>query len=69
VTRKQAIAELERLAQDSNRQHLEEKFKRCPESREISELLGRAVAARKGYSRRVRRDDLLPVPPALVHPG
>lgn len=69
MTRKQAIAELEQLARDPNRQHLEEKFTQCPESREISEVLGAAVLAQKGYSRCNRREDLLPVPPGLVHPG
>jgi hypothetical protein len=69
MTRKEAIAELEALHRDTNRHELEEKFKRCPESRRISELLGQAVAGRKGYSRRIARADSLPVPRALVHPG
>lgn len=69
MTRKQAIAELEDLTRDPNRAALQEKFKRCPESREVSELLGRALASRRGYSRQIRRDDSLPVPRSLVHPG
>ena len=69
MTRKEAILELETLARDPNRQRLEEKFKRCPEARRVSELLGTAVVGRKGYSRRIRREDSLPVPPSLVHPG
>ena len=69
MTRKQAIAEIEALNRDPNRQELEEKFKRCPHSREVSELMGRAVAGRRGYSRRILRADSLPVPRALVHPG
>ena len=69
MTRTQAIAELDALNRDPNRQELEEKFKRCPQSREVSELLGQAVAGRKGYSRRIVRADSLPVPRALVHPG
>jgi hypothetical protein len=69
MTRKQAIAELEAFAHDPNRQQLEEKLKRCPESRNASELLGASVLGRRGYSRHVRREDSLPVPPGLVHPG
>ena len=69
MTRKEAVAELDALARDPNRQQLEEKFKRCPESRKVSELLGAAVLGRKGYSRHIRREDSLPVPPSLVHPG
>jgi hypothetical protein len=69
MTRKQAVAELERLARDPNREQLEEKFKQCPESRQTSELLGAAVLGRRGYSRHARREDSLPVPPGLVHPG
>jgi hypothetical protein len=69
ITRKEAIAELEALNRDPNRDALQEKFKRCPESREVSELLGQAVAHRRGYSRQIRRGDSLPVPRGLVHPG
>ncbi|HEU0139404.1 MAG TPA: hypothetical protein VFQ79_06830 [Bryobacteraceae bacterium] len=69
MTRRQAVAELEAFGQDPNRQQLQEKFKRCPESRKISELLGAAVLGRKGYSGQIRREDSLPVPPSLVHPG
>jgi hypothetical protein len=69
VTRKEAIAELEALTRDPNRQHIEEMLRQWPESYEISALLGRALLARKGYSRIRRRDDSLPVPPGLVHPG
>jgi hypothetical protein len=69
MTRKQAIAELEAFAHDPNRHQLEEKLKRCPESRKASELLGAAVLGRRGYSRQFRREDSLPVPPGLVHPG
>ena len=69
MTRRQAVADLEAFAQDPNQRELQEKFKRCPESRKVSELLGAAVLARKGYSRQIRREDSLPVPPGLVHPG
>ena len=69
MTRKEVILELETLARDPNRQRLEEKFKRCPEACKVSELLGATVLGRKGYSRRIRRADSLPVPPGLVHPG
>ena len=69
MTRRQAVAELEAFAQHPNQQNLQEKFKRCPESRKVSELLGTAVLGRKGYSRQTRREDSLPVPPSLVHPG
>jgi hypothetical protein len=69
MTRKEAILELEMLACDRNRQRLEEKFKRCPEARKLSELLGAAVLGRQGYWRRIPREDSLPVPPSLVHPG
>jgi hypothetical protein len=69
VTRKEAIAKLEALARDPNRQHIEEMLRQCPESYEVSALFGRAVLARKAYSRISRRDDSLPVPPGLVHPG
>jgi hypothetical protein len=69
VTRKEAILELDSLARDPNRQRLEEKFKRCPEAGKVSELLGAAVLGRKAYSRRIRREGSLPVPPGLVHPG
>lgn len=69
MTRKEAVAELEQLGRDPNRKQLEEKFKQCPESRQLSELLGAAIVGGRGYSRRNRREDSLPVPPALVHPG
>jgi hypothetical protein len=69
MTQKQAIAELEAFGHDPNRHQLEEKLKRCPESRKASELLGAAVLGRRGYSRPCRREDSLPVPPGLVHPG
>jgi len=69
MTRGQALAELEAFAQDPNRQQLQEKFRRCPEARRVSELLGAALLSRKGYSRQTRREDSLPVPPSLVHPG
>jgi hypothetical protein len=69
MTRKQAVAELEAFTHDHNRQQLQEKFKRCPESQRISELLGAAVLSRRSYSRQIRREDSLPVPPGLVHPG
>jgi len=69
MKRKQAIAELDALSHDPNRQLLEEKLRRCPESRKTSELLGAAVLGRRGYSRQFRREDALPVPPGLVHPG
>ena len=69
MTRQHTMRELEGFAHDPNRQQLEEKFTRCPESRRVSELLGAAVIGRKGYSRHSRFDGSLPVPPGLVHPG
>ena len=69
MTRQQAVKELAAFAHDPNRQQLEGKFTRCPESRRLSELLGAAVIGRKGYSRHNRFDGSLPVPPGLVHPG
>ncbi len=49
MRRKEAIAELEALTRDPNREHIEEMLRQCPESYEISALFGRAVVARKGY--------------------
>ena len=69
MTRRDAIAELEKLALDPDRDRIEEKFRQCPDARLASELLGAAVLGRKGYSRRIRREDSLPVPAGLVHPG
>ena len=69
MTRRDAIAELEKLALDPDRDRIEEKFRQCPDARLASELLGAAVLGRKGYSRHIRRDDSLPVPAGLVHPG
>ena len=69
MTRRDAIAELEQVARDPNRDRIEEKFRQCPDARLASELLGAAVLGRKGYSRRIRREDSLPVPAVLVHPG
>jgi len=69
MTRRDAIAELEKLARDPNRERIEEKLRQCPDARLASELLGAGVLGRKGYSRRIRREDSLPVPAALVHPG
>lgn len=69
MTRDEAIAELEQLGRDPNREHLEEKFQQCPESKLLSEILRAALVGRQGYSRQHRRDDSLPLPPALVHPG
>ena len=68
MTRQQAVDELERLARDPNRQRLEEKFRLCPESRLLSELLGASVLVRRSQRQR-ERQDLLPVPPCRVHPG
>lgn len=68
MTRKQAVEELERLARDPNRQRLKEKFRLCPESRALSELLGASVLVRRGQRPRDRQD-LLPFPPCRVHPG
>jgi len=68
MTRRQAVEELERLARDPNRQRLEEKFRLCPESRSLSELLGACVHVRKGQRPRDRQN-LLPVPPCRIHPG
>jgi hypothetical protein len=69
MTRRDAIAELEKLALDPDRDRIEEKFRQCPDARLASELLGAAVLGRKGYSRHIRRKDSLPVPAGLVHPG
>jgi hypothetical protein len=69
MTRRDAIAKLEQLARDPNRDHIEEKFRQCPDARIASELLGAAVLGRKGYSRHIRREDSLPVPVGLVNPG
>ncbi len=69
MTRHEALAELLQFARDPNRQQLLEKFKQCPESRKVSELLGHAVRSGKGYSRHNRRVNWLPVPAGVVHPG
>ena len=69
MTRRDAIAELEKLALDPDRDRIEEKFRQCPDARLASELLGAAVLGGTGYSRRIRREDSLPVPAGLVHPG
>ena len=69
MTRRDAIAKLEQLARDPNRERIEEKFRQCPDARIASEILGAAVLGRKGYSRRIRREDSLPVPAGLVQPG
>ena len=68
MTRQKAIEEIERLARDPNRQQLEEKFRLCPESRALSDLLGACVLVRRGQRPRDRQD-LLPIPPCRVHPG
>jgi hypothetical protein len=67
--KERVLRELAAFAEDPHRNQLLEKFKSCPEARELSELLGRALAGRKGYSRHAASARLLPVPPGLVHPG
>jgi len=69
MTREEAIRGLEALRHDPNREQVEGKFARCPESVRVPELLGEALFGRKGYSRHSRSDSSLPVPPSLVHPG
>jgi hypothetical protein len=63
------LRELAEFAQDPHRDRLLEKFKTCPEARQLSELLGSALAGRKVYSRHLTSARLLPVPPGMVHPG
>ena len=47
MTREEAVRELVALAHDPNRERLEEKFKRCPESRRVSELWARRCWAER----------------------
>lgn len=64
----EALRELDELARDPHRDRLLDKFT-CPESRQLSELLGAALGLEPGYSPRRVRGALLAVPPSLVHPG
>ncbi len=68
-SKKEALRELAEFAQDPHRERLLEKFKVCPESSQLAELLGTALAGRSGYSQRRAPARSLPVPPGLVHPG
>ena len=64
----QALRELDEFARDPHRDRLLEKFK-CKDSRQLSELLGKALQSHAGSSQRQYRAVLLPVPAGLVHPG
>ncbi len=64
----EALRELIEFAQDFHRDRLLDKFT-CPESRQLSELLGSALGLQPGYSPRRVRGASLPAPPGLVHPG
>jgi predicted amidophosphoribosyltransferase len=64
----QALRELEAFARDPHRDRLVEKFK-WKESRQLSELLGKALQNHAGSSQRQQRVASLPVPAGLVHPG
>ena len=65
---KKALHELSEFARDPHRDALLRKFT-CPESRQMSELLGVALGLRPGYSKREDCGGLLPAPPGLIHPG
>ena len=69
MTRKEALRELAEWARDPHREQLLEKFNSCPEARQLSELLGAALASQKDSWRHTASARLLPVPPGLVHPG
>lgn len=70
MTEEEILCELAEFARDPHRDQLLEKFNSCPESRQLSELLGAALGIRRrGYSRQEESGALLPVPPGLVHPG
>ena len=65
---KQALRELDEFARDPHRDRLLEKFK-CKNSRQLSELLGKAIQSHAGFYQRQQRAVSLPVPAGLVHPG
>lgn len=67
--KERVLRELAAFAEDPHRYQLLEKFKSCPEARQLSEVLGTALTGRKGYSQHTACARLLPVPPGLVHPG
>ncbi len=69
MTKEEVLRELANFRQDPHRDRLLEKFKLCPEARPLSELLGSALAGRKGYWQHTASARSLPVPPGLVHPG
>ena len=64
----QALRELDELARDPHRDRLLEKFK-CKDSRQLSELLGKALHSHAGSLQRQQRAASLPVPAGMVHPG
>jgi hypothetical protein len=64
----QALRELDEFARDPHRDRLLEKFK-CKDSRQFSELLGKALQSHAGSSQRQQLVASLPVPAGLVHPG
>ena len=64
----QALRELDAFARDPYRDRLLEKFK-CKDSRQLSELLGKALHSHAGSLQRQQRVASLPVPAGLVHPG
>lgn len=64
----QALRELAEFVRDSHRESLLHKFT-CPESRQLSQLLGAALERPSGYSPPPVREACLPVPAGLVHPG
>ncbi|HZQ54109.1 MAG TPA: hypothetical protein VFB14_18040 [Bryobacteraceae bacterium] len=64
----QALRELDEFASDPHRDRLLEKFK-CKDSRQLSELLGKALQSHPGSSQRQERVASLSVPAGLVHPG
>jgi hypothetical protein len=68
MSREQILRELDALANDPARDRLTEKFESCPESRQVSELLGEALALRRGFSQR-ETGSSLPAPASLIHPG
>lgn len=70
MTKQEVLRELAEFARDPHRDQLLERFNSCPESGQLSELLGSALGIRQqGYSRQEEPGALLPVPPGLVHPG
>jgi hypothetical protein len=64
----EALRELDQFARDPHRDRLLNKFI-CPESHQMSELLGASLGLEPGYSPRRTRGASLPAPAGLVHPG